>query len=64
MPSLHICYLDDGQPVIELHGSGDRLNLDEWWARRWAGSDRVYAVDHVDDLDRVVEGLSAQEPRA
>lgn len=64
VPSLHICYLDDGQPVIELHGSGDRLNLYEWWARRWVGSDRVYAVDHVDDLDRVVEGLSAQEPRA
>lgn len=64
VPSLHICYLDDGQPVIELHGSGDRLNLYEWWARRWVGDDRVYAVDHVDDLDRVVEGLSAQEPRA
>jgi MoxR-like ATPase len=64
VPSLHICYLDDGQPVIELHGSGDRLNLYEWWARRWVGDDRVYAVDHVDDLDRVVEGLSAEEPRA
>ncbi|HET9972555.1 MAG TPA: AAA family ATPase [Streptosporangiaceae bacterium] len=64
VPSLHICYLDDRQPVIELHGSGTRLNLYEWWARRWVGDQRVYTVDRVDDLDRVVEGLSAEEPRA
>ena len=36
----------------------------EWWARRWVGNGRVYNVDHVDDLDLVVEGLSAEEPRA
>ena len=64
VPSLHICYLDDRQPVIELHGSGARLNLYEWWARRWVGDQRVYNVDRVDDLDLVVEGLSAEEPRA
>jgi hypothetical protein len=34
--SLHICYIDDGQPVIEMHGSRKRLSLYEWWARRWA----------------------------
>jgi Mg-chelatase subunit ChlD len=64
VPSLHICYLDDRQPVIELHGSGARLNLYEWWARRWVGDQRVYNVDRVDDLDLVVEGLSDEEPRA
>ena len=64
VPSLHICYLDDRQPVIELHDSQARLNLYEWWARRWVGDQRVYNVDHVDDLDLVVEGLSAEEPRA
>ena len=64
VPSLHICYLDDRQPVIELHGSGARLNLYEWWARRWVGDQRVYNVDRVDDLDLVVEGLSAEGPRA
>lgn len=64
VPSLHICYLDDRQPVIELHGSGTRLNLYEWWARRWVGDQRVYTVDRVDDLDLVIEGLSAEEPRA
>jgi Mg-chelatase subunit ChlD len=64
VPSLHICYLDDRQPVIELHDSQTRLNLYEWWARRWVGDQRVYNVDHVDDLDLVVEGLSAGEPRA
>jgi MoxR-like ATPase/Mg-chelatase subunit ChlD len=63
VPSLHICYLDDRQPVIELHGSGARLNLYEWWARRWVGDQRVYAVDRLDDLDLVVEGLSAEEPQ-
>jgi MoxR-like ATPase len=62
VPSLHICYLDDRQPVIELHGSGARLNLYEWWARRWVGDQRVYNVDRLDDLDLVVEGLSAEEP--
>ncbi|MGH3181139.1 MAG: VWA domain-containing protein, partial [Streptosporangiaceae bacterium] len=62
--SLHICYLDDRQPVIELHGSGARLNLYEWWARRWVGDQRVYNVDRLDDLDLVIEGLSAEEPRA
>ncbi|MGE5291980.1 MAG: AAA family ATPase [Micromonosporaceae bacterium] len=64
VPSLHICYIDDGQPVIELHESRARLNLYEWWARRWVGDQRVYNVDHLDDLDRVVEGLSAEDPRA
>jgi MoxR-like ATPase/Mg-chelatase subunit ChlD len=64
VPSLHICYLDDRQPVIELHESRSRLNLYEWWARRWVGNGRVYNVNHVDDLDLVVEGLSAEEPRA
>jgi MoxR-like ATPase/Mg-chelatase subunit ChlD len=64
VPSLHICYLDDRQPVIELHGSGARLNLYEWWARRWVGDQRVYNVDRVDDLDLVIEGLSAEEPGA
>ncbi|MGH8919694.1 MAG: AAA family ATPase, partial [Actinomycetes bacterium] len=64
VPSLHICYLDDRQPVIELHGSGARLNLYEWWARRWVGDQRVYNVDRLDDLDLVIEGLSAEEPRA
>lgn len=64
VPSLHICYLDDGQPVIELHESRARLDLYEWWARRWVGDQRVYNVDHVDDLDHVVEGLSAEDPRA
>jgi MoxR-like ATPase/Mg-chelatase subunit ChlD len=63
VPSLHICYLDDRQPVIELHGSGARLNLYEWWARRWVGDQRVYNVDRLDDLDLVVEGLSAEEPQ-
>lgn len=63
VPSLHICFLDDHQPVIEMHESQARLNLYEWWARRWAGNERVYNVDHVDDLDLVVEGLSAEEPR-
>ena len=63
VPSLHICYLDDRQPVIELHGSGTRLNLYEWWARRWVGDQRVYTVDRLDDLDLVVEGLSAEEPQ-
>ncbi|HLI37949.1 MAG TPA: AAA family ATPase [Streptosporangiaceae bacterium] len=62
--SLHICYIDDGQPVIEMHGSRERLSLYEWWARRWAGEERVYTVDHVDDLDHVVEGLSAGDPGA
>jgi MoxR-like ATPase/Mg-chelatase subunit ChlD len=64
VPSLHICYMDDRQPVIELHGSGTRLNLYEWWARRWVGDQRVYNLDHVDDLDRVVDGLAAEEPQA
>jgi len=64
VPSLHICYLDDRQPVIELHGSGARLNLYEWWARRWVGDQRVYNVDRVDDLDLVIEGLSAEGPGA
>lgn len=64
VPSLHVCYLDDRQPVIELHGSGARLNLYEWWARRWAGDQRVYNVDRVDDLDLVIEGLSEEEPGA
>ncbi|MGH3421714.1 MAG: vWA domain-containing protein, partial [Streptosporangiaceae bacterium] len=63
VPSLHICYLDDRQPVIELHGSGARLNLYEWWARRWVGDQQVYNVDRLDDLDVVAEGLSAEEPR-
>ncbi len=63
VPSLHICFLDDHQPVIEMHESQARLNLYEWWARRWVGDERVYNVDHVDDLDLVVEGLSAEEPR-
>jgi MoxR-like ATPase/Mg-chelatase subunit ChlD len=63
VPSLHICYLDDRQPVIELHGSGTRLNLYEWWARRWVGDQRVYNVDRLDDLDLVIEGLSAEEPQ-
>ena len=63
VPALHICYLDDHQPVIELHGSGARLNLYEWWARRWVGDQRVYNVDHVDDLDLVIDGLSADEPK-
>jgi hypothetical protein len=63
VPSLHICFLDDHQPVIEMHESRTRLNLYEWWARRWVGNERVYNVDHVDDLDLVVEGLSAEEPR-
>ncbi len=63
VPSLHICFLDDHQPVIEMHEPQARLNLYEWWARRWVGNERVYNVDHVDDLDLVVEGLSAEEPR-
>lgn len=64
VPALHICYVDDGQPVIELHGSPGRLNLYEWWARRWAGPERVYPVGRVDQLDRVVDGLSAHDPGA
>lgn len=63
VPSLQVCYLDDGQPVIELYATGVRLNLYEWWARRWVGDDRVHTVHHVDDLDRVIDGLSADGPR-
>lgn len=62
VPSLHICYVDDGQPVIELRGSAQRLNLYEWWARRWAGTDRVYPVTAIDDLDQVADGLAEPDP--
>lgn len=62
VPSLHICYIDDHQPVIELHGGAGRLNLYQWWARRWVGDQRVYNLDQADDLDAVVEGISEEEP--
>lgn len=59
VPSLHVCYVDDRTPVIELFGSGTRIDLYEWWARRWVGDDRVYPLSDPEQLDVVVDGLSA-----
>lgn len=61
VPSLHVCYVDDRTPVIELFGSGTRIDLYEWWARRWVGDDRVYPLGDPEQLDAVVDGLSAPD---
>lgn len=59
VPSLHICYVDDQVPVIQLFGSEAHVDLYEWWARRWVGEDRVYQLNNPEGLDAVINGLSA-----
>ncbi|HZD64585.1 MAG TPA: VWA domain-containing protein, partial [Acidimicrobiales bacterium] len=58
VPSLHICYIDEPLPAIQLFGSGPALNLYQWWARRWVGDDRVHTVEHPDELGDVMQRIS------
>ena len=64
VPSLRSAPLDDRQPVVELTVARDPAEPLRVVAHRWVGDQRVYTVDRVDDLDLVIEGLSAEEPRA
>ncbi|MBO0876983.1 MAG: AAA family ATPase [Pseudonocardia sp.] len=59
IPSLHICYVEERQPAIQIFASGPRLNLYEWWARRWVGDDRVHPIADIDQAERLTDALSS-----
>jgi MoxR-like ATPase/Mg-chelatase subunit ChlD len=59
IPSLHICYVEERQPAIEVFAGGPRLNLYEWWARRWVGDDRVDPIADINQAERLTDALSS-----
>ncbi len=59
VPSLHICYMDEQLPAIELFHESGTFDLYEWWARRWVGDERVYRMRGEVDTDLVIDSLSA-----
>lgn len=60
IPSLHICYMDEQTPAIQIFHEDSRFDLYEWWARRWVGDERVYRMRDVSDARLLIEGLSTQ----
>lgn len=61
LPSLHICYVEERQPAIQMFSAGPQLNLYEWWARRWVGHERVHPIRDVTEADRLTDALSRDD---
>jgi MoxR-like ATPase/Mg-chelatase subunit ChlD len=59
IPSLHICYVEEQQPAIQMFANGPKLNLYEWWARRWVGDDRVHPISDIGQAERLTDALSS-----
>ena len=58
VPSLYIAFADERGAAIEVFGSGKQLDLYQWWAQQWVGSDRLKEFGDFDDVEDVVDLLS------
>ena len=58
--SLYICFIDERDPAIRIFHGERQLDLYEWWARQWVGEDRLAELRDPDEIDRLVELLSAE----
>ena len=58
--SLYICFIDERNPAIRIFHGERQLDLYEWWARQWVGEDRLAELRDPDEIDRLVDLLSAE----
>jgi Mg-chelatase subunit ChlD len=58
--SLYICFIDERDPAIRIFHGKRQLDLYEWWARQWVGEDRLAELRDPDEIDRLVDLLSAE----
>jgi Mg-chelatase subunit ChlD len=58
--SLYICFIDERDPAIRIFHGERQLDLYEWWARQWVGEDRLAELRDPDEIDRLVDLLSAE----
>jgi MoxR-like ATPase/Mg-chelatase subunit ChlD len=58
--SLYICFIDERDPAIRIFHGARQLDLYEWWARQWVGEDRLAELRDPDEIDRLVDLLSAE----
>jgi hypothetical protein len=58
VPSLYIAFADERGAAIEVYGSGKQLDLYQWWAQQWVGSERLKEFADLDDVEDVVDLLS------
>ena len=58
--SLYICFIDERDPAIRIFHGERHLDLYEWWARQWVGEDRLAELRDPDEIDRLVDLLSAE----
>jgi hypothetical protein len=57
--SLYVCFTEERGSAIRLFHGERQLDLYEWWARQWVGEERFGRFGDLDELDGVVELLSA-----
>jgi hypothetical protein len=58
VPSLYIAFADERGAAIEVYGAARHLDLYQWWAQQWVGSERLQEFADLDDVEDVVDLLS------
>ena len=54
IPNLYICFTDERSAAIRMFNGKRQLDLYQWWARQWAGEDRLEEIGDVEEVDRLV----------
>ena len=60
IPSLYICFTEERTAAIRMYHEERHLDLYEWWARQWVGDARFKRFSDFEDIDEVVDLLSAE----
>lgn len=61
VPSLYICFTDERSAAIRIFHGEHHMDLYQWWARQWVGSERVSAIGDVEEVENIVDLLSGDQ---
>ena len=60
VPSLYICFTDERSAAIRIFHGERHMDLYQWWARQWVGSDRFSEIGDIEEVDALVDLLSGE----